>query len=384
MAKNITTDSTIKFFVTVIGIAVIALILRELAHIFIPFVIAYLLYFLFSPMNSFLEKEKFPMGLIVLADILIIALITWGISSFIIGSFLRFGEQVPLYADKLNTIISAASVSLGINDPFFRNFSIQKLIAGIDYQLLAGGIFSSTFSILGNILFILFFFIFVASGHNTIYEAIKNRYVIKKVKPELKKIKKKYQSTETAVDTDLDQWINDKVNIERQSKEEKLEKTFRAITGQIQRYIIMKIAVNLSAAIIITVVLALFGIDFPIIWGLFAFLFNFIPTIGSAIALILPTLMALVQYESIGYAVLIAAILGGIQTVFFSLIETSLIGKRLNLNPLLILLSVLVWGYIWGVVGMLLSVPLTAIIKIVISNSSSKNLKFISELMGKD
>jgi predicted PurR-regulated permease PerM len=289
-----------------------------------------------------------------------------------------------LYADKLNTIISAASVSLGINDPFFRNFSIQKLIAGIDYQLLAGGIFSSTFSILGNILFILFFFIFVASGHNTIYEAIKNRYVIKKVKPELKKIKKKYQSTETAVDTDLDQWINDKVNIERQSKEEKLEKTFRAITGQIQRYIIMKIAVNLSAAIIITVVLALFGIDFPIIWGLFAFLFNFIPTIGSAIALILPTLMALVQYESIGYAVLIAAILGGIQTVFFSLIETSLIGKRLNLNPLLILLSVLVWGYIWGVVGMLLSVPLTAIIKIVISNSSSKNLKFISELMGKD
>ena len=384
MAKAQTTDSTIKFFVTVIGITVIALILRELAHIFIPFVIAYFLYFLFSPMNSFLEKEKFPMALIIVADILIIALITWGISSFIIGSFLKFGEQVPVYADKLNNIVSAASVSLGIKDPFFRHFSIQRLIAGIDYQILAGGIFSSTFSILGNILFILFFFIFVASGHNTIYEAIKNRYVIKKVKPELKKIKKKYQTTDTAVDTDLDQWINDKVNVERHNKEEKLEKTFKTITGQIQRYIIIKIAINLSAGIIITITLALFGVDFPIIWGLFAFLFNFIPTIGSAIALILPALMALVQFESIGYAVVIAAFLGGIQTVFFNLIETNLIGKRLNLNPLLILLSVLVWGYIWGVVGMLLSVPLTAIIKIIISNSDSKNLKFISELMSKD
>jgi predicted PurR-regulated permease PerM len=135
---------------------------------------------------------------------------------------------------------------------------------------------------------------------------------------------------------------------------------------------------------VITFLLYLFGIDFAIIWGLFVFLFNFIPSIGSAIALVLPVVMTLLQYESITYALLIALILAAIQTLFFNIIETNLIGKRLNLNPLLILMSVLIWGYIWGIVGMLLSVPLTAIIKIIISNSESENMKFISDLMSKE
>jgi len=119
-------------------------------------------------------------------------------------------------------------------------------------------------------------------------------------------------------------------------------------------------------------------------WGLFVFLFNFIPTIGSAIALGLPVIMTLLEFGSITFAAVIALILMAIQTLFFNLIEPNLIGKRLNLNPLLILLSVLIWGYIWGIVGMLLSVPLTAIIKIIISNSDSENLKFINDLMSQE
>ena len=130
-------------------------------------------------------------------------------------------------------------------------------------------------------------------------------------------------------------------------------------------------------------VLSLFGIDFSLIIGMFTFLLNFIPTIGSAIALILPVLFTLLQTEAIGLALLIGLIIGAIQTIFFNLIEPMVIGKRLNLNPLLILISVLVWGYIWGIIGMLLAVPLTAIIKIMISNSRSKNLQFISDLMSK-
>jgi predicted PurR-regulated permease PerM len=72
-----------------------------------------------------------------------------------------------------------------------------------------------------------------------------------------------------------------------------------------------------------------------------------------------------------------------VQTVSFNLIEPIAIGKRLNLNPLVILLSVLIWGWIWGIIGMLLSVPLTAVINIILANSDSKNLNFISELMSK-
>ncbi|HED36983.1 MAG TPA: AI-2E family transporter, partial [Ignavibacteria bacterium] len=371
MENKIKLDSTVKFFITIIGLTVVGIVLKELDYIFMPFIIAYLLYFLFNPLNTLLENKKFPKFIIVLIDLLIIILIIWGISSFIINSFIQFSSQLPTYEDKLNKIVTDAALSLGVNSPFFKEFSIQKMIAQIDYRILAGGIFTSTFSFLGSFLFVLFFFIFVVTGHGMIYEAIKRRYVNKKVKPGLKELRKKYNKNKEAADSDFDQWIDDKMNIERDEKEKKLSSTFKAINEQIQRYIVVKIAINLSAGIIVWILLALFGVDFPIVWGMFTFLFNFIPTIGSAFALALPTLMVLIQFGSISFALLIALVLAGVQTLFFSLIETTIMGKRLNLNPLLILLSVLVWGYIWGVVGMLLSVPLTAIIKIIISNSES-------------
>ncbi|MCK7525314.1 MAG: AI-2E family transporter [Ignavibacteriales bacterium] len=176
----------------------------------------------------------------------------------------------------------------------------------------------------------------------------------------------------------------DEFQKERQLREEQLEATFKKITEQIQRYIIAKVGVNLIAGIITTIVLSIIGIDFPIVWGLFVFLFNFIPTIGSAAALVFPVLFTLVQFDSVGTMILVLALMAGIQTLAFNVAEPMILGKRLNLNPLLILLSVLVWGYIWGIVGMLLSVPLTAIIKIIISNSTSPNMQFFEHLMSQE
>ncbi|MDR3625853.1 MAG: AI-2E family transporter [Ignavibacteriaceae bacterium] len=382
MAIKLKLDGSVRFFIAVIGLTVIAIVLKELSHIFIPFVIAYFLYFLFSPLNEYLQEKHVPLSLVTLLDILIVGIIVYGLSSIVISSFMRFGEQAPMYFDKLNKIVSDTAVSLKVKATFFRHFSIQKIIARLNYQELAGGIFTSTFSLLGNTMFILFFFVFVVSGQSTIYNAIKNRFVFKRVKPEPKEAKKGSQIE--AANTDFDQWVGDKLNIERHENEKKLSDTFKAITEQIQRYIILKIAINLAAGIVVWIFLSILGVEFPFIWGLFVFLFNFIPTIGSAIALALPVIMTLLEFGSITFALVIALILMAIQTLFFNLIEPNLIGKRLNLNPLLILLSVLIWGYIWGIVGMLLSVPLTAIIKIIISNSDSENLKFISDLMSQE
>ena len=115
---------------------------------------------------------------------------------------------------------------------------------------------------------------------------------------------------------------------------------------------------------------------------MFSLLLNFIPNIGSIFAVIFPSLMALIQYESFGYALIVAAVLIILQNIVGNLIEPKIFGDRLGLNPLVILVSLLVWGYLWGIVGMFLSVPLTAVIKIIVSNSSSKNMRFLTNLMG--
>ena len=371
--------SSVKFFIAVIGLTVIGIVLKELSNIFIPFVIAYFLYFVFAPLNLRLKRIKIPLFAVIILNIAITFLFSWGISKIIIDSFLSFGESLPIYESKLNAIVSSTAASIGITDPFFTNFSFQNILSRINYQALVGGVFTSTFSVMGNILFILFFFVFVVSGHDSLYEVIKNRYVEIKSKMKIKILREEMSVNEK--DGISSTTVETKINEIKNSEEAKISETFKSITDQIQRYVITKIGMNLGAGVTIGVVLSIFGLDFAIIWGVFVFLFNFIPTIGSAIALIAPVLMALIQSESISYALLIAAVIAGLQTVFFNLLEPMIIGKRLNLNPVVILFSVLIWGYIWGIVGMLLSIPLTAIIKIVISNSESKNLKFIGDLM---
>jgi AI-2 transport protein TqsA len=376
--ENIRKDKTVKFFISVIGLVVIGFTLKELSNIFIPFVIAYFLFFAFSPLNAFLTKYKIPMFVIILFDITITVLAAWGISAFIIGSFSQFADQLPVYEEKLNLIVRNASRGFGINDPFYNNFSLQDSIRNIDFKLLAGNIFTSTFSLLGNIFFVLFFFVFVITGHNNIYEAIKKRFVHRKQENDPEKLKSTFTNSE------ISETMGEMLDRETADREDRLAGTFKNITEQIQRYIITKIGVNLGAGISVFIICIIFKIDFPIVWAMFTFLFNFIPSLGSAIALVLPVVFVLIQTGSAGFTILMALIIAAIQTLFFNLLEPQIIGRRLNLNPLLILLSVLLWGYVWGIVGMLLSVPLTAIIKIIMSNSQSKDLQFFSDLMSRE
>lgn len=379
--KTITSDSASKFFISVIGITVIAFMLRELSHIFIPFAIAFFLFFVFNPLNLFFEKKKFPLFLITLIDLFITIAVLYGVSKIVVDSFMSFTDSLPDYVDKLSQMVQEASVSFGISDPYFADFSFESIVKTIDYSSLAGGIFSSTVSLFGSILFVIFFFVFVLSGEKAVYETIKKRYVTTKVKPEIQKIREKLIEI---IDFPIkDKEIEHRVNIEKEEREKKLEKTFKTITLQIQKYIITKIAVNAGAGFIVGFGLYLFGVDYPVIWGLFTFLFNFIPTIGSAFAFILPVLFTVLQFESIGITIVVTLFMIAVQTLAFNFVEPITVGRRLNLNPLVILLSVLIWGWIWGVIGMLMSVPLTAVINIILANSDSKNLNFISELMSR-
>lgn len=368
------------FFLNVIGIVVVFIVLKSLAEIFIPFIIAYFLFFVFSPFNNYLERLKVPASAAVILDIFIIIIVLGSFSSVIVNSFSRLGEAMPGYEAKLNQIVSSTAGSIGIKDKQFLNFRITNLLQRIDYGPLAGNVFSSTFSFLGSFLFVLFFFIFIMSGHKNIYGAIKRRYLLSHLPEELKGADTEAGSGLQGANPASGQ-ISEKYRARRE-KEQTLQSTFQEITDQIQKYVIAKFIISLLVGVATAIVLLLFGVDFVVVWAVITFLFNFIPNIGSLIATVLPALMTLVQYGSIGYALIVAAVLVVLHNVFGNVVEPRIFGHRLGLNPLVILLSLLLWAYIWGIVGAILSVPLTAIIKIIISRLDSPNANFFNDLMG--
>lgn len=373
-------DPVVKFFVSVLGLFVICLVLIELQHIFIPLVIAYILFFFFEPLNQFLKTKKIPLLFVIFIDLFLTSSILYGVSRVLIDRFIQFSGQLPLYENKLNHIISTTAVSLGIKDRLLTHFSVSRLLKSINFNLISSGVFSSTLSVVVSILLVLFFFIFISSGHHKIVEAIRLRYVEKGVKSSLKKMKKEKTSTEEE-NSEVHKTEDETEETLTFQREIKLQRTFKDITEQIQRYIVTKFLISLSMGILFGLILWLFGVQFFIIWATLALLLNFIPNVGSVIAVILPSMMALIQYESFGYAAIVAGVLIILQNIIGNLIEPKIFGDQLGLNPLVILLSLLLWGYLWGIVGMFLSVPLTAVIKIILSNSNSKNLRFITNLM---
>lgn len=370
--KKTFVDPAIKFFIIIIGLVVLFSVLKELQFIIVPLIIAYLLVFVFEPLNLFLIKKKIPQSITTLIDILIIIGFFWALSTFIIDSFSRLGNELPLYQLKLDKIVRSTANSFGIEDPFFTQFDIEQILSELDYGGIASGLFTSTISIFSAGFFVLFFFVFVNSSHKHIISAIKQRYMKSQSKISKKSLQKKMDD------------IDDKDQVEKLSseREKRVEKTFRDITEQIQRYIAAKFLISLLTGFLVGIVLWIFGVDFLIVWAVLAFFLNFIPNIGSILAVILPTVMTLIQYESIGYTILVGGIIGLVQNLIGNLLEPKIMGDRLGLNPLVILVSLLVWGYIWGIAGMFLSVPLTAVVKIIISNSNSHNLQFLSDLMG--
>ncbi|MCB0749882.1 MAG: AI-2E family transporter [Ignavibacteriae bacterium] len=224
----------------------------------------------------------------------------------------------------------------------------------------------------------MFFFIFVNSSHKHIINAIKKRYLKAQTESSLKRVKKSLIAENEEIEKAKYEQRLEVIKIER---EKTIQKTFKDITEQIQRYIATKFLLSLLTGIIVGIILWIFDVDFLIVWAVLTFFLNFIPNIGSIIAVILPTIMALIQYESIGYTVLIAGTLGFSQNIIGNILEPKILGDRLGLNPLAILLSLLIWGYVWGIAGMFLSVPLIVVLKIIISNSKSSNLQFLNDLM---
>jgi AI-2 transport protein TqsA len=153
---------------------------------------------------------------------------------------------------------------------------------------------------------------------------------------------------------------------------------YARIRLEVQQYLVMKTVVSLVMGLFSGLGVWLIGLDFPLLWGVTAFLFNYIPNIGPVLAAIPPLLLSTVQL-GFGPTVLIASLFLALHLGVGNILEPLLFGRRLGLSSLVVWLSLIFWGWVWGPIGMLLSVPLTVIARIVFENS--RELRWIAVLL---
>ncbi|MGE4064036.1 MAG: AI-2E family transporter [Rhodospirillaceae bacterium] len=151
------------------------------------------------------------------------------------------------------------------------------------------------------------------------------------------------------------------------TREKAVRDTLQTIGRKIEAYVLIKTGISLLNGVLSYVVLVLFGVDFAGFWALLVFVLNYIPYIGSPIAMLFPTLLALLQFGSILMAVFVLGSLWAIQAFVENFIEPRITGRTLNLSPIVMIVSLSVWGAIWGIPGMILSVPLMVMIMIILS-----------------
>lgn len=142
-------------------------------------------------------------------------------------------------------------------------------------------------------------------------------------------------------------------------------KTFIKIEKDILKFLIVKFIMSLLTGIAFTITCMSFDVSFPIFWGLLAFAINFVQMIGSVIAVIVITLFAFVELENPGILFLFFAIVGGIEILFGAILEPIFMGKTFSINVITILVMLMFWGYIWGIPGMIMSIPITVLLKII-------------------
>jgi predicted PurR-regulated permease PerM len=163
---------------------------------------------------------------------------------------------------------------------------------------------------------------------------------------------------------------------------DKVHHILKTISTRIETYVAIKSFVSLLTAIGCYVILKIVGVDFPEFWAFIIFLLNFIPTVGSLLAVLFPALLCLVQFSNFTQFFIVISSLGGIQFLIGNILEPKLMGKSLNISPIVVMLSLSIWGSIWGIAGMFLSVPFTVILMIIFSQFEAT--KRIAILLSED
>jgi len=309
--------------------------------ILMPMLLAFFISVIAMQPVLWLTERKVNHTLAVLLVLIGVMAIFGGIGALLGNSINRFAQDAPIYANKLRDINEGLTNSLG-------EFGLNMRLEQWDGLVDPGKIFNYTANILtefgtlmGNALLVFFIVLFLLLERGSI-----------RLKVEI--IAKRY-------DNNL--------------------KVFTAIIESMRSYLSLKTIISLITGVFIWLWLLFFGIEYALLWGLIAFLLNYIPNIGSIIAAVPTVLFALVQlgFAGAGWTLLGYLI---VNMVVGNVIEPRLMGKEMGLSTLIVFLSLVFWGFILGTVGMFLAVPLTMTFKIILDQYPKS--KWISILLGSD
>ena len=317
------------FFIVSISIVVILIFGRS---ILIPFVFALLIWFFVRKVRQTLNKSKFirekmPSWITNLVTSVIMLFLFGTVISIVLGNINSLAKSYPLYEANLIQVVDRIDHLLGVN--IIDKFSLFS--GDYNFGILLKSAFKSLSDFLSNafiiVLYMVFIFLEESSFQNKLEVILKHN--------------------------------NQKSNI---------VDILSKIEASISNYIGIKTLVSLTTGVVSYLALLIIGIDSPVFWGFLIFLLNFIPTIGSLIATLFPAVFCLLQFGDIMPGILVIVVVGSIQLIIGNILEPRIMGSSLNISPLVAVFSLIFWGAIWGVVGMLLSVPITVIMIITFSH----------------
>ena len=160
---------------------------------------------------------------------------------------------------------------------------------------------------------------------------------------------------------------------------EEMKKVMDQMNNSIKRYLTVKTFASFLTALLAYIALLVIGVKFPLLWAFIIFTFNFIPYVGSFVATLLPAIFAALQHNSLSYFLWTFILVQIAQTMVANFIEPRIVGKSLNLSPLVVFITLTIWGTVWGILGMIIAVPVTSILVIVLAQFP--NTRYVAVLL---
>lgn len=297
----------------------------------VPFLISVVIWYLINTLADYYYKIKIknfslPKSVCFTAALFSMIMALWLLVDMIGNNITNVRDAASLYQENLLKLSDRIYTLLGIeNQP-----NLTQLISQIDLRPFISSIVGTMVSIAGNagliLIYVLFIFLEQASFNTKLKALLKGS-----------------------------------------KHDEKVQEIISTIGAKIETYVAIKTFVSMLTGAACYIVLILNDVDYASFWAFIIFLLNYIPTVGSMLAVLFPALLSLVQFSTFTPFIIIITSLGVIQLLIGNILEPRLMGNSLNLSPLVVMLSLALWGSIWGIAGMFLSVPFTVILMIIFS-----------------